>query len=277
MYCCSNCFKNEEIGLIIRSISSINGSCDYCGESPVQLVDVREIVEPLQPVINLYEVSTKGEYLLHEMIQNDWSIFNLTPENANRILIDIFKDERSINREKFTEKVINVTSNHSKSLSIVEQWNALKKEIVEKNRFFIENVIDLDQLKTYLKSKAKSYKSGDIFYRGRISKQHGLGIPDIGKPPAEKATAGRANPKGIPYLYLALDIETTLYETRATYLDYVTIGTFRLKEDISIVKLRAIEVLSPFEENIFEKLIYLPFLKSLELIYQSNYEDMIRN
>ena len=44
-----------------------------------------------------------------------------------------------------------------------------------------------------------------------------LGKEEMGCPPADMATAGRANPMGIPYLYLCKNEETTYYEVRALY------------------------------------------------------------
>lgn len=44
------------------------------------------------------------------------------------------------------------------------------------------------------------------------------------------ATVGRANPAGIPYLYICTDYQTCLYEVRATYLDKVCLGTFKIRK-----------------------------------------------
>ena len=86
-------------------------------------------------------------------------------------------------------------------------------------------------------------------------------------PPAEKAKAGRANPLGISYLYLANDIKTTLYEARASLYDYVTIGNFRLKDDIKVINLRG-DTYDPIplsEKEVLEDfLIHLPFITKLE-------------
>jgi len=58
----------------------------------------------------------------------------------------------------------------------------------------------------------------------------------MGNPPNELAKSGRANPNGISYLYIANDV-TTLYEARASLFDYVSVGTFKLEEDIRVVDL----------------------------------------
>jgi hypothetical protein len=53
----------------------------------------------------------------------------------------------------------------------------------------------------------------------------------MGSPPDKSTSAGRANPQGIPYLYLSKSLETTLYEIRATFLDNISIGVFRVIDD----------------------------------------------
>lgn len=264
MYCCPNCFNNQEVKSTIVEISHGTSSCDYCGALNVDTVDAREIVELFQPVLNLYEISGDSNKMLHELIQDEWNLFTITPDSAQQLLRDIFTDVKSINHDLFRLNVINSTHNHIKTEALISQWESLKKEIVEKNRFFLDNVIELELLEKYLRDKSKSYKRGELFYRGRISNKEGYSCNELGKPPSQKATAGRANPLGIPYLYLSTDERTTLFEARASYFDYVTIGTFRLIEEIKVVKLRTVEILSPFEENIFDKLVYQPFLQGLE-------------
>jgi hypothetical protein len=264
MFCCSACFRNNEVQSTIKGISQSEGDCDFCGATNVRIIDSREIVELFQPVVNLYEVSDKSDKLLSEVLQAEWDIFNINNDKASILLRDTFADVKSINSDIFNLPVINKTHNHLKTELLIKQWGELKQEIIKKNRFFLENVIDFESLKKYLSDKSKSYKEGELFYRGRRSRKEGFPLTELGKPPAEKSTAGRANPQGIPYLYLSTDKKTTLYETRASYLDYVAIGTFRLLKEINVVKLRTVEISSPFEEDIFNKLVYQPFLKNLE-------------
>jgi hypothetical protein len=56
-------------------------------------------------------------------------------------------------------------------------------------------------------------------------------------PPREFASGGRANPPGIPFLYLSDNPQTVLYEVRASYLDELSIGTFELIPDFEYIKL----------------------------------------
>jgi hypothetical protein len=82
------------------------------------------------------------------------------------------------------------------------------------------------------------------------------------------AKAGRANPNGISYLYISDKIETSLYETRSTIYDYVTIGDFTVNEKLNIVDLRNITfepILWAENEDLNEYLVYIPFLSTLQL------------
>jgi hypothetical protein len=59
--------------------------------------------------------------------------------------------------------------------------------------------------------------------------------PERMKPPAGRATEGRANPKGIPYLYLATDRDTALAEVRPWIGSSISIGQFKTLRELRIV------------------------------------------
>ena len=91
---------------------------------------------------------------------------------------------------------------------------------------------------------------------------------ELEKPPYHKASSGRANPQGISYFYLADKPKTTLFEIRASFLDYVCIGDFELKEDVTIVSLNDIHNISPFmdinlQEYVTNKTILNHFREAL--------------
>lgn len=55
------------------------------------------------------------------------------------------------------------------------------------------------------------------------------------KPLRERATEGRANPKGIPSLYLATDRETAIGEVRPWIGSHVSIGVFETRRELNTV------------------------------------------
>lgn len=128
-------------------------------------------------------------------------------------------------------------------------WDAFVVEIKTKNRYH-SKLINFRILEKYCSFIRKTYKAGNLFYRARISEQSGYPISEMSAPPAGKSSEGRANARGITCLYVASDIDTTLHEVRAGVFDFVSVGTFRLKQDITVVDLRAITEISPFVEGL---------------------------
>ncbi len=52
---------------------------------------------------------------------------------------------------------------------------------------------------------------------------------DMGPPPADGASAGRAQPAGVAMLYLADTVQTAIAEVKPDVGEYLTVGTFRVK------------------------------------------------
>jgi len=59
--------------------------------------------------------------------------------------------------------------------------------------------------------------------------------PDRMKPLPNIATEGRANPRGIPYLYLATDKETAMAEIRPWLGSWVSVGQFQTMRELVVV------------------------------------------
>ena len=73
-----------------------------------------------------------------------------------------------------------------------------------------------------------------------------LSAKDLGMPPKEKATEGRANPKWISYLYLASDTDTAISELRPQVKNKISVGKFVVNKNISVVDLRRPYIDTPF-------------------------------
>ena len=104
----------------------------------------------------------------------------------------------------------------------------------------------IDELKKIFKKHVVTLNKGDTLFRSQIgSTWYGEDgneqlVPLDRKrmyPRESLAREGRANTKGIPYLYLASDIETSLKEVRAWPGQEVSTCTFSSKEDLSLIDL----------------------------------------
>ena len=267
MFSCANCFSDNELIAYINAQSTQTGDCDFCHSKNVKIIDTRELSGFYARFLKAYKLSIEeqGENLL-ELIINDWNIFPKESEYKLDLLKSIFSgfdDYEEILSKKYLHPSADM------GYSAIEEWNHFNHEIKTKNRYFLSNKIDLRLLKEIISNTCSfNYKQDKLFYRARIcDDEKGVHIDKMGKPPAEKSTPGRANPKGIPYLYLSNNEKTTLFESRSYIFDFVTIGEFQLVEKITVAKLQNIDKLSPFliEEDVVGEFLSLrSYLITLE-------------
>lgn len=279
MNCCVRCFKDLEIKAIVKSTNT-KGECDFCKSKNEHICNLRENEDLRDSFESLLDVYTPAcniglDYprerldLLKNILNLQWNIFNLEPDDIYKFLIELLPDKYVEQPELFDGSVGISGSNkeeYLKQYSILGtfQWEDFVTEIKQKNRFHTD-IIRKEILKTILQASCKQYKKGHEFYRARIwNSDSGFGINEMGAPPAKLASAGRANPEGISCLYLADSSDTTLHETRAGVYDFATVGVFSLLKDIEIVNLAAIYKISPFQEIDSSLIaINLPHLKKI--------------
>ncbi len=275
MNCCANCFKDREVKGFIFSNSLGRGTCDYCGSTDADLIDARELEEMFLPVVGIYKtvselgITATDKRNLHKHLQSDWNIFNLSSVRLrNNLLQDIMSGTFPPSHPIFKEPV-EIAAIYADGVDTEiheKKWGNFAEEIISANRYFLKQTIDLTLLEKLLRILEKTYSKGKIFYRARISSKDGFALSEMGKPPVDKATPGRANPRGIPYLYVSAGQKTTEYECRSSYLDYLTVGTFKLKDNMSVISLRNTQEISPFalEEEVENYVIHQKYLARLE-------------
>lgn len=86
---------------------------------------------------------------------------------------------------------------------------------------------------------------------------HGLSKEEMGAPPPEKTVAGRANPKGVSYLYLATNPEIACAEIQPTLFDLISVAKFKLTQNIKVVNLkhRSVKKISIQQKKVYRDLI----------------------
>lgn len=194
------------------------------GDTP----DISDFNGFFMDLLSQFEKATAGKPI-YEIIQTDWHLF-----------ADMDK-AKSVIQESLTLFTIGYDINDRVDYSAdiknkVGTWERLKADVRRQRRF----LADYDEFSSYtinyLKAEAE-LKRGDRLYRARVLPKDVVKYKrsEMGCPPPELATAGRANPAGISYLYLCNEESTTYYEVRATYLDRLSIGTFRIERDLKIV------------------------------------------
>lgn len=264
MIFCSDCFCNLEIKSIIDERGRI-GECPICGSKNAKIYDTEEDPTLLGIFDSLLSIYTAEDDLpetyprderrsLVDVIRYEWTIFN--NKVSDDYILEILKNLSPTILEDYPvvfERLVGIPERYDKeylqthSILRTEKWDDFVESLKHKNRFHT-NLIDKKLLKKYCLDISKDIPIGkQRFYRGRIAEnQDGFKPGEMGAPPKEKASDGRANSAGISRLYLTDDRQTTFHEIRAAEYDYVTIGTFKQLKPIKVVDLKLIHKISPF-------------------------------
>ena len=177
-------------------------------------------------LLSQFEKSPSGRPV-YEIIQDDWDLF-AEIDTAKTVV------EYYIAKGGLDFSVDDAVNYSSDIVYKIDSWSRLKDDVRWRKRF----LADYDEFSQYAYLVPEAgLKRGDKLFRARIlpNNMAKYAKREMGCPPPELSMAGRANPAGIPYLYLCADENTTYYEVRATYLDRLCIGTFKIERDLKIV------------------------------------------
>ncbi|MCK4921023.1 MAG: RES family NAD+ phosphorylase [Bacteroidales bacterium] len=232
MEVCSNCFADKELKGFILSSTNI-GNCNVCDSSNVALIDITELLDFFQELIGNFRTTDKGESLKLK-IQKNWNFFasqSLAAKILDYLLPKLSTDiSSSDDIVDYNEDIIDNFSH----------WEVLKNDL-KWTRRFLSDIGYLEDLgwDGFFNTQYE-LKPSDELFRARVHHQSGIlayKADEMMSPPSHLVGGGRANPLGIPYLYLSDNSQTVLYEVRATYLDELSIGTFYLKDKYVSVKI----------------------------------------
>lgn len=121
-----------------------------------------------------------------------------------------------------------------------------EKDVKYKNRYVYSSEVDefLNNIKMSLPERERSLASSSILFRSQIGYEE---YDDEGqiiisgfarermKPIPFKGSEGRANPKGISYLYLSNDEKTSMAELRPHIGEYISSAQFKINKNIRLV------------------------------------------
>ena len=262
MYCCPNCFSDRFLQDHIKANTKQEGDCTFCGSKNVAILNPEELRDRFEPLLGLYERNREGTPII-QLLQSDWNVFNSIGNRTQQKLLKSISCNPSIFKTKYRPVFAREQNN-------IEQWEKFREELKHRNRFFPENAPLINDLEPFGKYIGVIHDVGTKnFFRARTNiSEMPYKLSEMGKPGKNLATNGRANPIGIPYLYVASSIETAISEVRGYKGEVVTIAEFKIISRLELVDLRDPKnTISPFElneENGLE-LIYknMPFLTLL--------------
>lgn len=262
-YCCPECFGDRGLRKdIIPSLSNRIGKCDYCHSENVVLIEPERLADVFEMLVDVYEGDDNGKFLV-EWMKLDWGLFqhkNMDTPNAKELLADI------LNNGEIVRKTFSPSETY-KSEGLI-RWSSLRDELMFKNRYFLDVALDSIRL-TELLSHLTVDDMPNVWYRARIRSGDSVyKISEMGAPPRKLATNGRANPIGIPYLYLGSTPETAVSEVRPHPGDITCVAEFDVARPLVVVDLRdPRRQVSPFllgdPSSIGQMRADIPFLERL--------------
>lgn len=233
MQVCKHCFSDKELRAFIES-SGNTGDCDVCDSKNIAFIELTELLDFFQEFLENFQRSKTG-VPLKSKIQESWSFFS-SLDVASKILNAVIG---KINTE--IENSNDLVDYKNEIVSNYSYWNVLK-EILKTERRFISDIEKIEELRWDGFFNTQYELTPDVkLYRARVHHKSGNKVYNTLEmmcPPPTLTKGGRANPAGIPFLYLSDNPDTVLYEVRASYLDELSIGEFHLvgeKKAIRIV------------------------------------------
>ena len=261
MNCCPNCFSDSFLDSRISVLSKKKGDCSFCKAKNVAIIQPELLLDYFDPLLDIYKEDTGG-LPLNQLIQNDWAIFAVKSVSKQQKLLNIIMQDPDLSNKKFAPK-------HSQNKVNIDSWNLFTEELKHENRFFPEGAPEKDLFVNFGEFLGVIIKKGtQKFYRARVNvegKQRKL--KEMRKPPKTKVLNGRANPLGIPYLYVASTLETAIAEVRGHKGEIVTVLEFDTFRNLDMFDLREPKnTISPFEriDDILFIYEHMPFMTLLE-------------
>ncbi|MFL7854608.1 RES family NAD+ phosphorylase [Providencia rettgeri] len=228
-FVCKECFSDTEIIGFIISQREIN-QCDFCKTLDVDVVRVDELYGFFAELFTNLVPKEHGTSL-SKLLQGDWSFFK-NQTCADKVLNYVIQniDTNFIRASDGADYIDEIYEN-------INYWEQLKEQLKWEKRYFTDINYLTEDLgwDSFFQSQVVISPS-DIFYRARLHQKEGqdpFNETEMLCPPKYLTTSGRANPIGIPYLYLSDNLSTTLYEVRATFLDEVTVAKFQLDSTVT--------------------------------------------
>jgi RES domain len=240
--CCATCFGDRGLrNDIIPSITSSRGTCSYCSSVDELLVSPSELADVFGLLVNSYAEDPAGRPIV-ELFKEDWLLFDhpaMSNAQAKELLADIL-DDGEIVRRSFVPS----PKYQSDRLAL---WRALRTELMHENRYFPATPLDTDRLRELL-DQLHADPIPSTWFRARLQTGDDLfDIKDMGAPPKRIAGHGRANPAGIPYLYLGSAAETAVAEVRPHTGEKACVADFTVPAGLQLVDLRdPRKLVSPF-------------------------------
>ena len=267
MNCCAECFGDRVLRRnVIPVLSTVTGQCSYCATPNVALIAPAELADYFELLVTAYRPDPTGK-LLVQWFREDWAMFQhprMDDSRAKDLLAEILNNGEIVRQLFAPESGLGIDP--------LSEWEKLRDELMYHNRYFPQTTIDLKRLESLLPPLTLDADEVPTqWYRARIqTNDMPFAVGEMGAPPKRFASHGRANPAGIPYLYLGSSPLTAIAEIRPHTGERACVADFTTPANLKLTDLRnARKMVSPFlflledDSDIGRMRSDLPFLERL--------------
>src|SRR5919106_739768 len=254
-HACPDCFAHQWLREYAEEESTHRGSCPSCGRRNKPLVSVYKLYEPFHNLISAYEPADgppmeRGTPIVM-LIQDDWGVFSERLVDLNRegplleAIMEAGWDDDS--GEPLLSAYDPYVDSHWYHETLDEIWEEfayeVKRDPTRPLQFRDADFDDFLIREDLFGRRIVRLPAGTIFYRARPGfARDAEGIKpysgsEIGAPPPEKASPGRANPEGKPVLYCADEEGTAVAEVRPARGEYVSVARLRVLKELEVLDL----------------------------------------
>ena len=232
MKCCPKCFDDRGLTHSIFPLRSTeDGDCSYCGSSNVPVLSPQILAEYFELLVSAYHINDGGR-LLVQWFREDWGLFThpqMDDPRAKDLLAEILNNGEVV--RKRVSPALQIATDR------LGEWEQLRDELMYHNRYFPDANIDLNRLRELLDHlKIGTDEVPRRWFRARIREgENPFSIDKMGAPPKGTASHGRANPAGIPYLYIGSTPETAIAEIRPHAGEIACVADFNTPADLLTV------------------------------------------
>ena len=242
--CCGSCFGDAFLTQQVEQLAQETGNCEFCLSRDVKLVEPAELIDFFETLLGLYEESSDpGSCSIESLLRTDWVLFEKLDSVKAEMLLGLIFNNIDMLQKNYTPVI-------QHDPSAIQEWEDFREELKHRNRFFpkkIQATKQLEDLFRFLVAPAADIPNK--VYRSRIcEQQQPYSLDQMGKPLAALTGNGRANPVGIPCLYVASDTNTAIAEIRPHKGEMVSVAEFEVDGKIGLADLRyPRKTISPFQ------------------------------
>jgi hypothetical protein len=256
MLVCYDCFDDSPTLKAKFRAGGKRGKCDICKVQRSHVLEASDLSELFVGLSRLYQVAQQGKHfysvkdeddiieggdtgeMLPQLLQDEWPIFadGMNHDDIESILSEVWPGYSS---ELYAKKAL-------WDRRPGDEWDSIKQHVKHERRFFQKDsdydFASLPSLLGPFMERLTTERTGGTWVRARIQATPDKRIPlkEMGAPPKERATAGRANPAGISYLYLASNDATACAEVRAEPGHGVSVAKFKIRGKLKLLDVATI-------------------------------------